>query len=422
MPTSLVSTGVQFPDSTIQTTAASASPGATAVGSIVMMSMQSSSISYPGMYDAGVNSGIYESNYYIAPYTNINIGGTLYPANLTSIQTYAASGYNNLNTGSANLLPSLVNHNLSGTSNVPTVTGLVWHRGWEKWVGSTVSGRYVVLYVSSNGINWVPINFRTPNFSITTGYPYTPTSVMWNRYSGATTSAFGYRSVVTSDYRVLYFTNSTFTDTQIFTSINDVGNGGTIDNGSSNVSIIFYGKTSTSVGVMSSSNLTSWSALADITGVSGGTYFSFRAPNVVTNSTAAYILQGAGGANVFIATSSGSTGKSDPGLGSGLGGIGANDSYILVTGTSAKYSANVNSTTPTWSALTSPPSWGTTIGCFWTGAAWIVVTEKGFYVNTNTNPNSGTFTLLQASGWDINIGNSIFSNGSAPIAIACRTV
>lgn len=178
MPTSLVSTGVQFPDSTIQTTAASASPGATAVGSIVMMSRQSQSTSYPGMYDAGVNSGSYDGSYSLAPYTNINIGGTLYPTSLTSIQAYAASGYNDLNTGSASLLPSLVNNNLTGANNVPTVTGVVWHRGWQKWVASTVSGRFVVLYVSSNGINWVPVNFRTPDFNAATSYSYTPTIVL----------------------------------------------------------------------------------------------------------------------------------------------------------------------------------------------------------------------------------------------------
>jgi hypothetical protein len=138
MPTSLVSTGVQFPDSTIQTTAASASPYVTLLAQTVTSATSQVAVSFnPALYVA------YEC-YVLLPITTANACGLQFSTNAGS--TWITSNYVINSDGSGRNCIDVASTGASASFTVWLTTNNTY--------GGYVAGFRMNNAGSSSGGNW----------------------------------------------------------------------------------------------------------------------------------------------------------------------------------------------------------------------------------------------------------------------------
>ena len=376
MAVSLVSTGVQFPDATIQTTAATASPtiGAVSAGSMVIV-------------------------------TNQNIQNTGTPT------TIAFNGYNEYKTVSTGTL--MPTPQRSAGDNMEMLSKPIYSSYYGMWFVAGVfldgANRYPVYFTSVNGVNWnVNSVLVASKFGITEGY-LTACGIAVNT-SGVIQMLFyssgsvGYYIAASADggttWTASAASQNTFTsqpgyyvNISIGTSFYIAGR----NNGGDDIVVVFSSDGTTKVGATIIGPARALSQGFDWAPTSLGFYIC------TANSTNPLIYY-----SISAQTFSGLS--TNPGSWNAEI-VSISSTHLLIgrgSETTLYYTSNIDTATVTWSTLNISsiqagssvvPRWFK-----WTGSAWVIAlysqsnnTSFGgsaVYYNTSANPGSGTWTKM----------------------------
>jgi hypothetical protein len=390
MATSLVSTGVQFPDATIQTTAATASPtiGAVSAGSVVMITTQSAA-------DARVPS------------------------------TLAFNGYNQYKTVSTGtFLPTARS---SAGDNTEMLCKPVYSAYYDMWFtagynrdgGSNAFGTY---YVSNNGVNWNANTISGVGLASVNAY-----------ITGIAVNTSGVIQILIytftgNEYIVSASSDGGFTWATAASAITPSNlQSGEFVNISIGTDFYVQGRLSTTdiTTYRYSSNGTTLTSTA-----TGPNYQQLRATDWDTTSLGYYACISSNNRQLTYYSISGATLGSLTTLAISYYPtmVGVSSTHLFMgkedSGT-MYYTSNLDTVTVTWTAfMVSTIQAGTAVyprWLKWTGSAWIIglfsdSTSNTFggsamYYNTSSNPSTGTWTKMTLNS--VGGGKQFFSRSSA---------
>lgn len=390
MAVSLVSTGVQFPDSTIQTTAVSGTPSMSANGSTIITQTNTNLWAY------GSNTGTYTGT------TNIT---TTAPATIWQSPEVRANMW----------------YSPGGSASMVSRSGDGWNAtgdyssGWPRLLYDYYTNRFVAtLYVTSGGSNSI-MNWYSDD-GCSTWYPFLnsnfqQSSYLWlpsfNPYTGARVSTrSNYASSELNTYSAANAYNMDASASQSSSTVGQAGPPSFIDTGTQSTSKFFVmGRDSgASQGYMYSRTANNDSGT--------WTDYYFGNKNQMSrvigmpveimccsyNNGICYSTDMGGGWNFYnfgsnvIGTSSDKFYKHMAWNGSYWLGTTNTNNYRLVTkvmGSGTSWTELTNLSTPgitDWAGV----AWNPTLAC------WIIIKYNGaVYTNTSSNPNSGTWTLIR---------------------------
>lgn len=404
MPTSLVSTGVQFPDSTIQTTAATGGPNWTTAGTTLVFSASNGTNSYPGQ--STTRGLVYASNN--ATTTDFVLATAIPPEQQINAMTAGNEGAG----GSPSSYPATYPTGSTGVganTDYATYPYFVYDGFTGRYSMNTqmnmagVNYPFVGLAYTTDFITWRPYRNYTSasaTHQLSVFNNYTGTRVYTTRSSvDGTISYYIYRVTAANAYNITATpTNSIYIDSALGTSSGRCSNLRFVDTGSSGTSYFLatiYTNSASYIAKSTDDGVT-WTGLVYVSGNSPG--------RVVGNNTELmfYVYN----QGMRRSTNSGATwGSYD--YGSNTQGT---QSYYYPTQTAwngsfwitiydgrANYKAMDSSTS--FTTLTNFPSgvsstewssaaWNQTLGC------WLLVSRNGTLCsNSNSNPSTGTWTF-----------------------------
>lgn len=387
MATSLVSTGVQFPDSTIQTTAATSTPSMAAAGSTIY------TLSNAGTWAYGSNSG----NFYGS--TNIS---TTAPSLLWERPELSNGMW--YSPGSSQAAVSNSSESWAASGNTSTKARIQYDFYSNRfqallYLTSGAQTAYLNVY-STDCINWTP-------FANTASYGNT--SVLrnaYNNYTGAQVSVYSGSEIRTYTAAQAYNDNGTYTgyyppgsEVPDNPSFIDTGTQSTSKffavgaNAGASTCVVFSRAANNDAGSFSEYSLGNYNASSRVIGMSaeimfynnnGGVFYS---TNMGGSWNRYNFIDNAGGS-----TAPGATWRQMAWNGSYWLGI-PNFNTILVT--------KAMGSGTTWSVLSTFTASGVS-GVAWnpTLSLWIIAAAGSLYTNSSSNPNSGSWTLVRTlPGW-----------------------
>jgi len=395
MATSLVSTGVQFPDSTIQTTAATGAPSMAANGSTIILNYNDNLWTY--------GSGVGDL------YGSSNISTTAPSLLIENIETRNSLWYN---PGSGASAYSRTGDNWNGQGDYGKWCRLQYDFYANRFVmaiyqingGSSFPG--MNLY-STDGVNWIPFqwsaSYMVSNFQTSA----------FNNYTGAKVSTYvsngGWSSSLIRTFTAANAYNANASGTDFYPA-----NGGNANN---QPSFIDTGTQSTSMFFVSNSNPGSSSLVmcSRAGNNDAGSFSEYGFGNFNQTSRvigmAAEIMCYSYNKGVLYSTDMGSNwnnynfGSNTYGTnnsyywrhmawnGSYWLGTNRNDENRLVTkamGSGTSWTSLTNMTSFTYTnRYADGVAWNPTLGF------WIICIGSVLYTNTSSDPNSGSWTLLR---------------------------
>jgi hypothetical protein len=373
MAVSLVSTGVQFPDATIQTTAATAAPtiGAVSAGSVVMITTQS----------AGA----------------IRVPSTL-----------AFNGYNQYKTVSTGTF--LPTSRSSAGDNTEMLCKPVYSAYYDMWFtagfnrdgGSNAYGTY---FVSNNGVNWNANTISGVGLASVNAYI---SSIAVNTSGVIQILIYTFAG---NEYIVSASSDGGYTWTTAASAISPQNlNSGWFVNISIGTDFYVQGRINTAdmVAYRYSSNGTTLTST-----VTGPNYEQLQASDWDTTSLGYYVCLASSNRQLAYYSISGATLNSLTSLAISYYPqmVGVSSTHLFIgkqdSGT-MYYTSNLDTVTVTWTAfMVSTIQAGTAVyprWLKWTGSAWIIGlfsdnTSNTFggsamYYNTSSNPSTGTWTKM----------------------------
>lgn len=426
MPTSLVSTGVQFPDSTIQTTAATGSPNYNQVGTTIIWAASNSG-SFPIGITGAVGMRWASSNILTTRPTQIATPPVemVLHMNANSVSTSSSTSGNFVaaTTGAESALSNTTNYNTRPKLVKDGFTGrYLLTPARLDWGSYSSSATYYTTGWTSDFVNWQGFD----NGNVTTS----PEVSAFNHYTGTriylypTTSSYNfYRAVANIAYNQTASPTNTLSALTITGTTPIVSNLGFLDTGTQGTSRLYVmagPQAGVSYFMYSTDDGINWTSVAVSTGNNFGR---------IVGSTAEIM---------FYAYNNGIRRSTD--LGNTWGSYNFGDN---VSGTSVSwYPYSVAWDGTTWlavgnnsylvtKAMGSGTSWTqlTNTGAFYSSgnfhsvaynptlSAWLAIDGRGgLYSNTNSDPNAGSWTLRAQMANNNGFGQAIRWNLSVVAA------
>jgi hypothetical protein len=360
MAVSLVSTGLQFPDSTIQTTAASAAPTATAKGAVILTTSPSWTSSGASNYNSQAVLG--SNNVFTTPLT---AGFSSY------LQAYPGITY---------------------------ITSAFYSSYYNGWFGMSGGTNYnKVPLFSPNGLSWVPVFFTY----IAARAPFTSIVCIGVNDSNGTL-------YIMTDAGIYYSTNQGSTWTTSVTFTNNYAyvagppsfryiNTGTASTSKSVFTAGYYGtayvftaagnsNTFASVSLGSRGYSSSTTLIANVAGYGALMYYRHGFSDFMLYSATSNTLGGNYFSTLDLYRYDGYTTP-----------VAISSSYWIGAATTQGYLAygTISGVTPNAGSSVLLPKFPNASedpriqACVYDGTRWMVMTEQGMYYSTAANPSSG---------------------------------
>jgi hypothetical protein len=424
MPTSLVSTGVQFPDSTIQTTAATGSPNYNQLGTTIIWAASNTG-SFPIGITGAVGMRWASSNILTTRPTQIATPPVemVLHMNANSVSTSSS------NSGNFVAATSGAGSALSNTLDYGTAPKLVKDGFTGRyllaparldWGSYSSSATYYTTGWTSDFINWQGLDNGTVSTqgNISAFNHYTGTRVYLNPFANTTVFS---RAVANIAYNQTASPTNTFSTSGITGVGVEVRNAGFLDTGTQGTSRLYVltgPQAGISYFIYSTDDGVNWSSVAISTGDNPGRIVGSTAEimfyaynNGIRRSTN---LGNSWGDYNFGDNVSGTSNQAYPIS------LAWNGTTWLANGRNAYLVTKAMGSGTSWTRLTNQNDFGGSVHSVAynpTLSAWLVIDSRGrIYSNTNSDPNAGSWTLRAQVANDNPFGQAIRWNLSVVAA------
>jgi hypothetical protein len=427
MPTSLVSTGVQFPDSTIQTTAATGSPNYNQLGTTIIWAA-SNSVSFPIGITGAVGMRWASSNILTTRPTQIATPPVemVLHMNANSVSTFSSTSGNFVaatsgagsalsNTLDYGAVPKLVKDGFTGRYLLAPA-----QLNWGSYSSSAV---YYSTGWTSDFINWQGLDNGSVSTSaqISAFNHYTGTRIYLNPPN--TTTQF-FRAVANIAYNQTASPTNTFDTSSITGAGVGLRNVGFLDTGTQGTSRLYVltrPQSGISYFIYSTDDGVNWSSVAISTGNDAGRivgstaeimFYAFN--NGIRRSTN---LGNSWGSYDFGDNVQGTQSNFHPASIAWNG-----TTWLAVTDYNSRLVTKAMGSSTSWTRLTNTgafanPSGFHSVAYNPTLSAWLAIDSGGrLYSNTNSDPNAGSWTLRAQVANDNPFGQAIRWNLSVVAA------